>query len=83
MISTTNCNMTSASEALRGWVRDAIEYDDRRHSAPYEHHATLAGGIGLILSALLVRGRTAAVLQAAAGGAPSLRAAAGRDRVPK
>lgn len=83
MGTTTFSSMTQTNDALRGWVREAIECDDRRHSMPYEHTATLAGGIGLILSALIVPGRTAAVLQAAAGGALLLRAAAGRDGVRK
>ena len=73
----------TTSDTLRGWVREAIECDDRRHSMPHEHTAALAGGIGLILSALIVPGRTAAVLQAAAGGALLLRAAAGRDGIRK
>ena len=73
----------TTSDTLRGWVREAIECDDRRHSVPHEHTAALAGGIGLILSALIVPGRTAAVLQAAAGGALLLRAAAGRDGIRK
>ncbi len=73
----------TSSDTLRGWVREAIECDDRRHSMPHEHTAALAGGIGLILSALIVPGRTAAVLQAAAGGALLLRAAAGRDGIRK
>lgn len=83
MATTTYSNMTQTTDALRGWVREAIEYDDRRHSTPHEHMATLVGGIGLLLSALIVPGRTAAVLQAAAGGALLLRAASGRDGIRK
>ena len=75
------CNLLS--EKTRECVRGAIEYDDRRESAPHEHTATLAGGVVLLLSALMVPGRTAAVLQAAAGGALLLRAAAGRDGLRK
>ena len=83
MRTTTFGTMSGTSDTLRGWVREAIECDDRRHSMPHEHTAALAGGIGLILSALIVPGRTAAVLQAAAGGALLLRAAAGRDGIRK
>ena len=83
MGTTTYSNLNQTTDALRGWVREAIECDDRRHSMPHEHTATLAGGIGLILCALMVPGRMAAVLQAAAGGALLLRAAAGRDGIRK
>ena len=83
MGTTTYRNLNQTTDALRGWVRETIEYDDRRHSMPHEHAATLAGGIGLILFALIVPGRAAAVLQAAAGGALLMRAAAGRDGVRK
>ena len=83
MRTTTFGTMSGTSDTLRGWVREAIECDDRRHSMPHEHTAALAGGIGLILSALIVPGRTAGVLQAAAGGGLLLGAGGGRAGVPQ
>ncbi|HYP71308.1 MAG TPA: hypothetical protein VEP93_10505 [Variovorax sp.] len=83
MGTTTYSNLNQTTDVLRGWVREAIECDDRRHSVSHEHTATLAGGIGLILCAFIVPGRVTAVLQAAAGGALLLRAASGRDGIRK
>lgn len=70
-------------QSPREWVRQAINYDDQRPSAPHEHVATLAAGIGLLFSALMVPRRTTAVMHAAIGGALLLRAAAGRDGIRK
>lgn len=64
-------------------LKQCIEYDDARESAPGEHFMTAATGIALIFSALGSRYKAAAVLKGVAAGALLWRAASGRDGVRK
>lgn len=67
--------------SVRDSLREVIDYDDARPSAPFEHGlAALAAG-GLIASAFLSRSRCGAVLQAVVGGVLLMRAASGQDGV--
>ena len=70
---------TSAKNCLK----QCIEYDDARESAPGEHVMTAATGLALIFSALGTRYQAVAILKAAAGGALLWRAFSGRDGVRK
>lgn len=70
---------TKAKECLK----QCIEYDDARASAPGEHLMTAATGIALVFSALGTRYKAVAVLKGVAAGALLWRAAAGRDGVRK
>lgn len=69
----------SARETVKEW----IDYDDARASAPYEHCVTALAAGGLIAGACLSRSRGTAVLQAVLGGVLLMRAAAGQDGVRK
>lgn len=68
-----------ASATLREQVRDLIDYDDARESAPHEHTATLLGAGAFLLCALRAPGRMTAVVHAVVAGALLMRAASGRD----
>lgn len=69
--------------SVRDCVQELITYDDARASAPYEHCATAALGVGLILCALRAHGRGRAVLHATLAGILLARAAAGTDGLRK
>lgn len=73
-----NDNLTA-----RDRVRQLIEYDDARESAPYEHAFAFAAGLGLALCALRTERRSTAVCHAMLAGALMFRAAAGRDGLRK
>lgn len=64
---------------LQQQVRELIDYDDARDSAPQEHAATLLGAGGFALCALRAQTRLGAVLHAMVAGALLFRAASGRD----
>jgi hypothetical protein len=64
---------------LRQRVRELIEYDDARESAPGEHTATLAGAGAFTLCALRASSWLGAVAFAMVAGALLMRAASGRD----
>lgn len=67
------------ARSLKQQVRDIIDYDDTRASAPQEHAATLLGAGAFALCALRAQSRLGAVLHAMAAGALLFRAASGRD----
>lgn len=69
----------SARPDLRQQVRDIIDYDDARASAPNEHAATLLGAGAFALCALRAQTRVGVVLHAMVAGALLFRAASGRD----
>lgn len=71
----------SAGQApgLKQQVRELIDYDDARDSAPQEHAATLLGAGAFALCALRAQSRLGAVLHAMLAGALLFRAASGRD----
>nr|WP_145544697.1 hypothetical protein [Variovorax boronicumulans] len=71
----------SAGQApgLKQQVRELIDYDDARNSAPQEHAATLLGAGAFALCALRAQSRLGAVLHAMLAGALLFRAASGRD----
>lgn len=70
---------TGQARSLKQQVRDIIDYDDTRASAPQEHAATLLGAGAFALCALRAQSRLGAVLHAMAAGALLFRAASGRD----
>jgi hypothetical protein len=70
---------TSQASGLKQKVRDMIDYDDARDSAPQEHAATLLGAGAFALCALRAQSRVAAVLHAMLAGALLFRAGSGRD----
>ena len=72
---------TGPAKTLREQVREVIDYDDARPSAPHEHGVTLLAALGFALCAVRVPGRTAAVCHAMLSGALLYRAASGRDGV--
>lgn len=72
---------TGPAQTLREQVREVIDYDDARASAPQEHAVTLLAAIGFALCALRTPTRTAAVCHAMLSGAMLYRAASGRDGV--
>ncbi|RYF27754.1 MAG: hypothetical protein EOO33_03325 [Comamonadaceae bacterium] len=69
--------------SVRESVRDLIDYDDTRASAPFEHCAAALAGGGLIAGAWLARSRCGAVFQAVLGGMLLMRAASGQDGLRK
>lgn len=68
-----------SATSLKQQVRDIIDYDDARDSAPQEHAATLLGAGAFALCALRAQSRLGAVLHAMLAGALLFRAASGRD----
>ncbi|CAN7757508.1 hypothetical protein LJR039_006984 [Pseudorhodoferax sp. LjRoot39] len=70
---------TGQASGLKQQVRDIIDYDDARESAPQEHAATLLGAGAFALCALRAQSRLGAVLHAMLAGALLFRAASGRD----
>jgi hypothetical protein len=70
---------TGQASGLKQQVRDIIDYDDARDSAPQEHAATLLGAGAFALCALRAQSRLGAVLHAMLAGALLFRAASGRD----
>lgn len=64
-------------------LKQCIEYDEARDSAPGEHLMTAATGIALIFSALGTRYKAVAVLKGVAAGMLLWRAASGRDGLRK
>ncbi|HST44116.1 MAG TPA: hypothetical protein VLK29_02710 [Luteimonas sp.] len=64
---------------LRHRVRELIEYDDARESAPGEHTGTLGAAGAFTLCALRADSRLGAVAFAMVAGALLMRAASGRD----
>ncbi|RCW76694.1 hypothetical protein [Pseudorhodoferax soli] len=70
---------TGSATGLKQHVRDIIDYDDARESAPQEHAATLLGAGAFALCALRAQTRVGAVLHAMVAGALLFRAASGRD----
>ncbi|MGC3986738.1 MAG: hypothetical protein QM777_19505 [Pseudorhodoferax sp.] len=70
---------TGRATSFRQQVRDIIDYDDARESAPQEHAATLLGAGAFALCALRAQSRLGAVLHAMLAGALLFRAASGRD----
>lgn len=69
--------------SARESVKELIEYDDSRASAPYEHCVTALAAGGLIAGAWLSRSRCGAVFQAVLGGVLLMRAASGQDGLRK
>ncbi|RYF28272.1 MAG: hypothetical protein EOO33_01470 [Comamonadaceae bacterium] len=76
-------NGNDLNTSVRKSVKDLIDYDDSRASAPYEHGIAALAGVGLIAGALLSRSRFGAVLQGVLGGAMLMRAASGQDGLSK
>jgi hypothetical protein len=66
-------------ENFRQHVRELIEYDDARESAPGEHTATMAAAGAFTLCALRASSRLGAVAFSMVAGALLMRAASGRD----
>lgn len=64
---------------LQQQLREIIDYDDARDSAPHEHAATLLAAGAFALCAVRAPTRLATVLHAMVAGALLLRAASGRD----
>jgi hypothetical protein len=67
------------SKGLRQQVREIIDYDDERVSAPQEHLVTVLAAVGFAMCALRAPTRTAVVLHSMVSGALLYRAASGRD----
>ncbi len=65
--------------SVKDAIRQAIACDDARPGMPYEHGATLAAGIALIVGALLTPRRDLAVAQGATAGFLLFRALSGRE----
>lgn len=76
-------NGKDMTASVRESVKDLVDYDDARPSAPYEHGVAALAGVGLIAGALLSRSRYGAVLQGVLGGALLMRAASGQDGLSK
>ena len=70
---------SAAPDNLRQRVRELIEYDDARESAPGEHTGTLGAAGAFTLCALRANSRLGAVAFALVAGALLMRAASGRD----
>lgn len=71
--------VSRSAHALKQQMRDFIDYDDARESAPQEHAVTLLGSVGFALCAMRAPTRAGAVLHAMVAGALLFRAASGRD----
>ena len=69
----------SARESLK----ELIDYDDARASAPFEHTTAALAGLVLVACAMRSRTRCGAVLQAMLGGVLLMRAASGQDGLRK
>lgn len=71
----------TTAQTIRETVREMIDYDDARASAPQEHAITTLASVGFAWCALRAPSRATAVLHAMVAGALLYRAASGRDGV--
>jgi len=72
---------TRITKKFKREIRNFIEHDDERESAPHEHTLTFLGAIGLAVCALNAPTRGKAVCHGMLAGVLLLRAVSGRDGI--